>query len=81
MTRSDSGINESTSFVIGNSCKLRHLTVLVTHIPTFFFVDGYFHIIQVKLFQFTLANCSFVDIQEIKINFKLECCVNWPSSF
>ena len=36
------------SFFIGNSLELHHLTMLVTLVITFFFVDGYLHIIQLK---------------------------------
>ena len=54
MTRSDSGINESVSFVIGNSCKLHHLTMLVTHVLKLFFVNGYLHVIQVKQLTFPI---------------------------
>ena len=48
MTRSDSGINRRASFVIGNSLELLHLTMLVTHVLTFFLVNGCLRIIQVK---------------------------------
>ena len=48
MTRSDSGKNRRASFAVGNSLELRYLTMLVTHVPTFFFVNGYLHIIQMK---------------------------------
>ena len=48
MTRPDSGKIRRASFAIGNSLELRYLTMLVTHAPTFFFVDGYLYIIQMK---------------------------------
>jgi len=48
MTRSDSGKIRRALFAIGNSLELRYLTMLVTQVPTFFFVNGYLHIIQMK---------------------------------
>ena len=47
--------------------------MLVTHSITQFNLSD-------ELFHFTLTKCKLDDIQEIKINFVLECCVSRISS-